>query len=126
MQLTNLSLSEVFHGGLHSLSALLVTCIYKITPKSGLIYEFIIFLYCVFNRELDAGLEFVYAVANATRTVPGATKVSDVIDLPTLTHIFQVMQVKYGSRWLSSFFMMPNQMYLIEDPEKLASDLYGE
>ena len=86
----------------------------------------LIYAFFPFFRFLDSALEFLYTVINSTKIVPGAKKVSDVIDLPTLTHIFQVMQVKYGSRWLSSFFMVPNQPYLIENPEKLASDLYGE
>ena len=49
----------------------------------------------------------------------------EVTDLPTLTHFLEVMQVKYGSRWLALLINVPNQDFLIEDPEEFAQKLFG-
>ena len=46
--------------------------------------------------------------------------------LDELTRLFEVFQVKYGSRWLSYLAMSPNEMILIEDPAAVAKKIHGE
>ena len=46
-------------------------------------------------------------------------------DLAVLTRFFEVMQVKYGSRWLSFVTSTGNQMVLVEDPQVMATNLYA-
>ena len=45
-------------------------------------------------------------------------------NLTDLTRFLEVMQVKYGSRWISLLGSSKNQMLMIEDPEAMAKKLY--
>ena len=73
-----------------------------------------------FNTNVD----FYNFLWDATENVPNAKAVSEVIDLPTLTRILEVMQVRYGSRWIGSLFS-EHELGLVKDPKKLAEELYG-
>ena len=48
-------------------------------------------------------------------------------DLSTLTHFLEVMQVKYGSRWISSAMMVREfwKVY-VKNPKELAAAIYGK
>ena len=46
--------------------------------------------------------------------------------LDELTRLFEVLQVKYGSRWLSYLALAKDEMILIEDPADAAKKIYGE
>ena len=46
--------------------------------------------------------------------------------LKDVERFFEVMQVKYGSRWIAMVLLAENQNMLIEDPKAMAENLYGK
>jgi len=75
-------------------------------------------------RTFHALADFSNMLWDSVQNTTSPKKLSEAIDLPTLTRIMEVMQVKYGSRWVGLVMESANENGLILDPQACAKELY--
>ena len=80
----------------------------------------------VLFRRFNAFVDWNQMMWDVEQNTLTPTRVSEAIDLSNLTRITEVMQVKYGSRWIALILESVNENGLIDDPREFAKELYGK
>jgi len=74
------------------------------------------------RRFLEAGFDFMDWLKSLN--VRNPVDIKNSYKLEDVERFFEVMQIKFGSRWISWIVMAENQNMLIEDPKVLAKNLF--
>ena len=80
----------------------------------------------VLFRQFNALVDWTQMMWEVEQNTITPTRVSEAIDLSNLTRITEVMQVKYGSRWIALILKSVNVNGVILDPKEFAKELYGK